>query len=116
MVARIGKKLERFMGALYNRETALGVISPAYAAPEQIRGEPVGIYTDVYSLGVVLYELLAGRLPFDLANLTAGEAEAGITEESPGKPSTDADLNVLCLTAMHKAPHRRDKSGETLVP
>src|SRR6266704_2435498 len=50
--------------------TGLSLMTPAYAAPEQIRGEYVGIYTDVYALGVMLYELLTGRLPFDLSKRT----------------------------------------------
>jgi serine/threonine-protein kinase len=90
-------------------------MTPAYAAPEQIRGDRIGIYTDVYSLGVVLYELLAGKLPFELSDRTPGEAERMILEKEPEKPSFIADLDVLCLTAMHKDPERRYSSVEALI-
>jgi len=115
--------------------TGLRLMTPAYAAPEQIRGDRVGIHTDVYSLGVILYELLAGELPFDLSKLTPGEAEAMIVGQDPEKPSTVAkrmseklraniafanktawaDLDVLCLTAMHKDTQRRYPSVEALI-
>jgi eukaryotic-like serine/threonine-protein kinase len=114
--------------------TGLRLMTPAYAAPEQVRGDRVGIQTDVYSLGVILYELLAGELPFDLSKLTPGEAEAVIIGKEPEKPSVVAhriaeqrdtssnlplanktawgDLDVLCLTAMHKDTQRRYQSVE----
>jgi serine/threonine-protein kinase len=115
--------------------TGLRLMTPAYAAPEQIRGDRVGIHTDVYSLGVILYELLAGELPFDLSKLTPGEAEAMIVGQDPEKPSAIAkrmteashanipsasktawaDLDVLCLTAMHKDTQRRYQSVEALI-
>jgi serine/threonine-protein kinase len=109
----------------------------AYAAPEQIRGEQVGIHSDVYSLGVILYELLAGRLPFDFSNRTPAEAEKILSQQETEKPSAAADrivrlprygddaspaskaewadLDVLCLTAMHRDPERRYRSVEALI-
>lgn len=112
--------------------TELRLMTPAYAAPEQIRGDRVGVYTDVYALGVVLYELLADQLPFDLSNRTPGEAEQLVVEQEPEKPSAVAreksanavplagraswdDLDVLCLTAMHKDLRHRYQSVEALV-
>ncbi len=129
----IAKQLEDFDTPVEQTMTGLRLMTPAYAAPEQIRGERVGIRTDVYSLGVLLVELLTGQLPFDLSNLTPAEAATIIAEHEPGKPSSLAklkdavpgvsalgklawsDLDVLCLTAMHKDPHRRYRSVEALI-
>ena len=117
--------------------TALRPMTLGYAAPEQIRGERLGTQTDVYSLGVVLYELLTGRLPFDFSNLSQGECEQIIVQQEPEAPSAIvrqmertpgeskfilqagktawSDLDVLCLTAMHKDPQRRYRSIEALA-
>lgn len=129
----IAKQLESLDVPIDQTMTGLRLMTPAYAAPEQIRGDRVGIHTDVYSLGVILYELLTGELPFDLSNLTPAEAATVITEHEPGKPSVAvkrpgnktnvlslsktawADLDVLCLTAMHKEPQRRYRSVEALI-
>lgn len=111
----IAKQLDSFDAATDQTRTGLRLMTPAYAAPEQIRGERVGIYTDVYALGVLLYELLAGKLPFDLSTRSPGEVEATILEKAPEKPTASADLDVLCLTAMHKEPERQYCSVDALI-
>jgi len=133
----IAKQLEDLGQDAQQTMTGLRLMTPAYASPEQIRGEQVGIQTDVYSLGVILYELLTGRLPFDLSNRTPSQVEKVITEGETESPSAIvckgptlpeharnkltagrsawADLDVLCLTAMHKDTRRRYQSAEALV-
>lgn len=129
----IAKRLADAEGSAQT-ETALRMMTPAYAAPEQLRGETVGVYTDVYALGVILYELLAGRRPYELTGLSPLEAERVLARE-PDKPSVvargaadpgssplaslgkgaAADLDVLCLTAMHRDPERRYPTVDALI-
>jgi len=105
--------------------TGLRPMTLQYASPEQIRGESLGTQTDVYSLGVLLYELLTGQLPFDFSSRSPTEAEQIILQQQPGPPSAAAalrrgktawgELDVLCLTAMHKDLQRRYRSAEALI-
>ncbi len=133
----IVKQLEALDTPADQTQTGLQLMTPGYAAPEQLRRKPVGVYTDVYALGVILYELLTGQLPSDLSGLTPGQAEAQILKHEPEEPSVKvqeadegslgpadssslskqawADLDVLCLTAMRKDPQRRYPTVEALM-
>lgn len=123
--------------------TQLGIqaLTPEYASPEQVRGEPVGTSTDVYSLGVILYELLTGARPYHFDSRTPVEIERVVCGRQPDKPSTRVsdtwrgsdgaeeaarevrasarrrlrgDLDVICLKALQKDPARRYGSVEAL--
>jgi serine/threonine-protein kinase len=122
--------------------TGMHVMTPAYASPEQVRGEPLTTATDVYSLGVVLYELLTGRRPYDLKTGSHMEVVRAVCEQEPARPSTvvtgadedshrvvasrgagtpqrlnrllRGDLDNIVLMAMRKEPQRRYASVQAL--
>jgi serine/threonine-protein kinase len=99
--------------------------TPEYASPEQIAGEPLGIATDVYSLGVVLYELLAGARPYKLRRDSLGALETAILETDPKPPSTSTtepsvrhalrgDLDTIVLKTLKKQPGDRYETANAL--
>ena len=112
-------------------------MTPEYAAPEQIRSEPITTLTDVYQLGAVLYELLAGRVPFAAGNLHELEtAVLGVEPEPPssaavrdgssviGRRHTDpwalrralrGDLDTIVLRALRKEQEQRYASVEAMA-
>lgn len=111
--------------------TVLRVMTPEYASPEQIKGEPITTLSDVYSLGVCLYELLTGARPYKLTRKTPEELSKAICEQEPQKPSTTVgkangssrlqapgskvlrgDLDNIVLVALRKEPARRYASVE----
>jgi tetratricopeptide (TPR) repeat protein/predicted Ser/Thr protein kinase len=95
--------------------TELRALTPEYAAPEQVRGEPVTTATDVYALGAVLYELLTGRRPYRIARHSAGEIERVICDSDPEPPRLGGELDCILLRALQKEPGRRYVSAESLL-
>jgi non-specific serine/threonine protein kinase/serine/threonine-protein kinase len=99
-------------------ETALRVLTPEYASPEQVLGKEITTSSDVYSLGVVLYELLTGQRPYRLAGRAPEEVASAVVSQEPEKPSTRArlhrDLDHIVMMALRKEPERRYASAEQL--
>ena len=113
-------------------QTAVFAFTPAYASPEQITGKAITTSSDIYSLGVVLYELLTGSKPLDLENKKLDEIYATISTHEPVPPSTVAkggpekagghppkylkgDIDNVVLMALRKEPERRYKTVEDLA-
>ena len=105
-------------------QTGLRPLTPSYASPEQILGRPVGTTSDVYQLGVLLYELLTGARAHE--GLTAGQLERKICEDDPPRPSEAAvgpgrrrelkgDLDAVVLKALAKDPDGRYESAAALA-
>jgi serine/threonine protein kinase/tetratricopeptide (TPR) repeat protein len=107
-------------------EPSSRMMTPDYASPEQIQGRELTTATDIYSLGVLLYEILAGSRPYTLRNLSPAAAERVVCEQNPRKPSSAADLckrmrreisgdlDRIVLTAMHVDPFERYQSVQHL--
>ena len=128
----IAKLLDPESGENVRTLTSERMMTPDYASPEQIRGETVTTSTDVYALGVLLYELLAGKRPFQLETTSAFEMARIICEQEPQPPSEMAavnaalaapdaartlrgDLDNIVLMAMRKEPARRYVSVSALA-
>jgi tetratricopeptide (TPR) repeat protein len=107
--------------------------TPHYASPEQVRGEPITTATDIYSLGVLLYQLLTGQRPYGRTATTPQEAARAVLEDEPTRPSAlsparpedtgwlatrrrlQGDLDNILLKALAKPVERRYASVDALA-
>lgn len=84
----IAKVFEEDGSERFVTRTSLRVMTPEYASPEQVRGQQVSTATDIYSLGLILYQLLTGYPPYEVQSTSALEMERAICLTEPQKPST----------------------------
>ncbi len=103
------------------------MMTPAYASPEQVKGEALGTTSDIYSLGVLLYEMLCGSAPYEFPTASPLQVATIVCEQDPPPPSArvaaadrrlahllDGDLDSIVLMAMRKEPARRYASADVL--
>lgn len=130
----IARELTRDTDPVASGVTLYSAMTPAYASPEQVRHQPLTTSSDVYSLGIVLYQLIAGRRPYELAGLSPADIERAVCHAEPlplRRSLRDAeldqadrqrriaqvgnDLERIVAKALHKEPARRYGSAEALA-
>ena len=96
--------------------------TPQYASPEQVLGHPISTASDLYSLGVLLFLLTSGVLPYELKEFTTDEMVRVICEEQPPRPSEkaacgtlDSDIDAIVLKALRKEPEERYATVDQLI-
>jgi eukaryotic-like serine/threonine-protein kinase len=122
----IAKLMDEDPDGLSHLQTQQGqyLLSLQYAAPEQISGGDISTTTDIYVLGILLYQLLTGQFPHDLKNKTLSEAREIVLNQEPVKPAKNInhdignisdDLSAIILKALRKDPGERYQSVFELI-
>lgn len=129
----IAKLIDPIRAAQADAQTTMLAMTPAYASPEQLRHQPITTRSDIYSLGVMLYELLAGIRPYQAYEHSPVEMERAMSqlhpptlsralhlvEAKPGYPQLPrrlpVDLETIVAKALHKEPERRYGSAQELA-
>ena len=101
----------------------LQTFTPRYASPEQILGQPIGTASDIYSLGVLLFLLLTGEMPYELKEFSTAEMVEVVCEQPPLRPTAtgqrfgklDSDLDAIVLKALRKEPAGRYSTAEQMA-
>jgi tetratricopeptide (TPR) repeat protein len=108
---------------------AARALTPNYASPEQLRGDTVTTATDIYTIGIVMYELLSGGRPYEAGERTLGEMVTLVTDTEPAQPSAAGadndrpyparalrgDLDAIVRKAMASAPADRYASAQQIA-
>lgn len=130
----IARELAQDADPVASGATLYSAMTPAYASPEQVRHLPLTTSSDVYSLGIVLYQLIAGRRPYELAGLSPADIERAVCHAEPAPlrhglrdaelsqaerqrrlAQVGNDLERIVAKALHKEPARRYGSAEALA-
>ena len=111
-------------GQIESTSSGHQILTYKYAAPEQLTTDPITTATDVYSLGILLFELLTGRHPFRFKEKSYTEIEYAIKKEQPPVPAhiesdsvnlSDSDLDSIVLKALNKNPSDRYQSAQHML-
>ncbi|MCC5942341.1 MAG: serine/threonine protein kinase [Balneolaceae bacterium] len=119
----------RLVDPAHSKEESIRALTTLYASPEQLEGKPVTTSSDIYSMGVILYELLSGVLPYQLNGRTIPEFSKMIRSTVPAPPGDAAnseeyrgfrkrvsgDLDNICLKALSADPDQRYETAEQLA-
>jgi tetratricopeptide (TPR) repeat protein len=116
----IAKLIQPEAPAADQTDVANSALTPTYASPEQLLREPATLLSDIYSLGAVLYKMLAARPPHELTGLNLIQTVRKVTESEPDPPSTfvpgiGADLDAIIGKALARDPARRYASASDLA-
>ena len=118
-IAKLSDQASAGLESAGSRKTATGTLvgTPAYMAPERLTGEPYDGGADVYAVGVMLYEMLTGQMPFEMNDGGYWGLVMQITSRDPDPPASiepaiSAELDAIVLRAMSKIPAARPNALE----